>query len=71
MDPNILEERVNSLSDKVKTQSAVSLAIGTITASIVVAILAMFFITTVQLSTLNGSVVAMETKFDAEIATRQ
>ncbi len=51
-----------------------SLSIGTITVSIVVAIIAMFFITTDQLSTLNGSVVALdtrigslETKVDQEI----
>ena len=74
MDPKLLEERVTSLSDKVKMHSAVSLAVGTITVSIVIAILAMFFITTVQLSTLNGSVVALdtrigslETKVDQEI----
>ncbi len=82
MDPNILNERVNSLSTVMDIVSYVTLGVGSITVAVVIALVAMFFVITNKLSSLQSDVTnlklqfetkfgELEKKFDEEIATRQ
>lgn len=64
MDPNILEERVRSLSEIMDIVTYVMIGVGSITVAVVIALLAMFFVITNQLSSLNRTTASLEAKFD-------
>ena len=63
MDPTILAERVKSLSDKVKMHNAVSLGVGLMSVSTVLALIGMVFLTTTRLSDVSDSINSLELRF--------
>ena len=63
MDPKILNERVRSLSNMTKLQNGVMIGVGAMTVTAVVSLIAMFYLTTTNLSELNYTTASLENVF--------
>ena len=67
MDPNLLNERVNSLFQLVDFLSSATIGLGSITVAILIAMVAMFFVTTTQLMSLNRNLSAFRISVETEL----